>query len=304
MVVACMHAAPKKSKPATSATYAEWLKKHLGDSNAYCSYVLALLTEGDTILAEQKISAMLKIDAANTCMLRSKASIALARGKQNEAVRCAADAIAAGWQPETEDTLMVQLAQTCGEALGLRLALTARKEKTNTDLWRARAVLALLQADTVTALAHYTTARQLGDTTLNETIAALRTVEQLDSSRVRYRIPFTRTFGAYELHAKCNGLPIKIVMDTAATINTISGVESLFLLKNEYITQKDIIQDTQVLMRSVEIGEQVVLSDVLFHNKNGQETPLILSLRAFDHLGKPVLNTNTNTIDIYEINKR
>ena len=75
-------------------------------------------------------------------------------------------------------------------------------------------------------------------------------------------------------------------------------------MKNDYITQKDIIQDTQVLMRSVEIGEQVVLSDVLFHNKNGQETPIILSLRAFDHLGKPVLNTNTNTIDIYEINKR
>jgi len=304
MTASCMQAAPKKGKPATSATYAEWLKKHPGDSNTYCSYVRALLTEGDTTTAEQKIAAMLKIDEANTCMLRSKAAIALARGKQNEAVRCAADAVAAGWQPETDDTLLVQMVQTCGEALGLRLSLAARQEKTNTNLWRARAVLALLQADTVTALAHYTTARQLGDTTLNETIAALRTVEQLDSSRVRYRIPFTRTFGAYELHAKCNGLPIKIVMDTAATINTISGVESLFLLKNDYITQKDIIQDTQVLMRSVEIGEQVVLRDVLFHNKNGQETPLILSLRAFDHLGKPVLNTNTNTIDIYEINNQ
>lgn len=297
-------AAPAKGKqhPA-SATYAQQVKQHPGDGEAYCKWVDALLTEGDTLQAQERISYRLKFNEGDICMLCSKARIALARSNTAEAVRCISDAVQQGWQPEEDDSLMVSIANCCAEALELRLSLISRRDKTGTSIRRARAVLALLQTDTLQALAHYTEALQLGDTTLKETIQQLRETKQTDSTTVRWTIPVTRTYDAYELQATCNGLPLKIVLDTAAVINTISGVESVFLLKNDYITQADIISQTQVMIRQLGVGNGIVLNNVLFNNRNAQETPLIISLHAFDHLGKAVLNAATNTIDIYSFDK-
>ena len=293
-------AASNKGKPLSSTMYAQHVQKHPGDSEMYCQWVEALLAEGDTTQAIERITYRLKFNEGDMCMFRCKARIALARGNKTEAVRSMSDAILAGWIPESGDTLLEAIAERYGESLNLRLELLSQRHNTNTGLWHSRASLALAMTDTLHALEYYTTARQLGDTTLNATIAALQPVVATDSSNVRYSVTLTRTVDAYEMQAKCNGLPVKIIVDTTAITNTISGVESMFLLKNEYITQNDIIQDSQVLMRSVEITEQIVLHDVLFFNKNGQEAPIILSLHVFEHLGKPVLNTKNNTIDIYK----
>jgi len=298
MCAAVCAAAPNKGKQPSSAMYAQHVQKHPGDSETYCLWVEALLAEGDTAQAEQRIAYKLKFNEGDICMLRSKARIALARGNRTEAVRCVSDAVLSGWLPTTGDSLWLSVADCCGESLGLRLSLLSRREKTVSSIWRARAELALLQADTLQALAHYTTARQLGDTTLAEIIAGLQSAERTDSTHVKWSIPLTRTYDAYELQAKCNGLNIKVVVDTSAVLNTISGVESSFLLKNEYITQADIVGQTQVLIRELDVGSGIVLRNVLFNNRNTQDTPLILSLHAFDHLGEPKLNVKTNTIDI------
>ncbi len=294
-------AALNKGKQPVSAMYAQKAHKHPGESETYCLWVDALLAERDTTQAEERIAYGLKFNEGDICMLCCKARIALARGNKTEAVRCVSDAVLNGWQPMENDSLWVSVVDCCGESLGMRLLLMSRREKTVTSIWRARAELALLQADTIQALAHYTTARQLGDTTLGEIIGNLQSIERSDSTRIKWSIPLTRTYDTYELQAKCNGLTIKVVVDTSAVLNTISGVESSFLLKNEYITQTDIVGQTQVLIRELDMGNGIVLRNVLFSNRDAQETPLIISLHVFDHLGEPKLNVKTNCVEIHEI---
>ena len=293
-----VNSAPKK--PLTSADYRAILQKHPGNIDAYCQLVTALLQEGDTVLAEQQLSYALKLTDSDVCLHTLKIRLALQSSRTQEAIRTFTDLLQHGYELEPEDTLLHELSSCCAHALQMRLKLLTQREKGTSCLLRAMASLSLLQADTIAAIEAYRLAIQRGDTLaipLLENIRAGRAENVTGATQ--YSIPLIRAKGYFELQTVVNNLRIKVVIDTTAVLNTISGVESAFLLKNEYVKPTDIIDQKQLLLRSIDVGQGIVLKDIVLYNRNGQEHPIILSLQAFSQLGKAVLNETKNSIDIY-----
>ena len=100
------------------------------------------------------------------------------------------------------------------------------------------------------------------------------------------QIPFLNQTGELELKGKINGLAIRITVDTTATQSTISGVETLFMLKNEYVSRDDIIDNIFVIAKRLEIGEGMVLRDIRLRYIENQDCPLILCLHDLERLGR------------------
>lgn len=97
-----------------------------------------------------------------------------------------------------------------------------------------------------------------------------------------------------------NGLAIRITVDTTATRSSISGVETVFMLKNDYISKDDIHENTSVIIRNLELGGGVSLSDIAFKYDANQDPPLILCLRDLERLGRVRINERERMIEIIQ----
>lgn len=104
--------------------------------------------------------------------------------------------------------------------------------------------------------------------------------------------------GVYMVPAKVNGLPLKFIFDTGASEVSISLTEAIFMAKNGYLDESDIVgtsfaqladgsvtENTRINFKSIEIGELKIhnVSATIIHNS---DAPLLLGQSAIKRLGR------------------
>lgn len=273
--------------------------KSPGDMALRCQLVEALLEAGDTTAANEALRYAMKIEETG-CLSMQKARMSLATGDIPGAARCGARAIKAGLMPD-EDSLIYRLDSLSQGAVSMYVRQLSNTDKQNATLWKGLGQLAQQQQDSTAAVGYYETAFRLGDSTVLEALEALRTRQLTDSvtDTVFAEIPYTRQGKTMELRGQANGLAIRITLDTTATRSTISGVETKFMLKNEYLSESDIRENnTAVVIHSLTLSDSVVLQDVLLHHRVHQEQPIILCLRDLEALGRVRINEQKRVLEI------
>lgn len=110
--------------------------------------------------------------------------------------------------------------------------------------------------------------------------------------------------GTYLIPCKVNGVPMKFIFDTGASVVNISMTEALFLIKNGHIQKTDIkgtsyaqiangdiVENTEIILRKIEIGG-LVLQDVKASVSHNLTAPLLLGQSAIQKLGTIQLEGN------------
>ena len=103
--------------------------------------------------------------------------------------------------------------------------------------------------------------------------------------------------GTYEVPCSINGLPLKFIFDTGASDVTISSLEAGFMLKNNYLDEKDFKGKRNYVTATGEITEGAVIclkevrvGDVTLKNINAsvvknQKAPLLLGQSVLERFG-------------------
>lgn len=123
-------------------------------------------------------------------------------------------------------------------------------------------------------------------------------------------IPFTRENGICKVKCTLNGLPLYFVFDTGASDVSISNIEASFMIKNEYISQRDIIgkQRYSDANGDISVGTVINIAEVRFGDLqlsnvrasvvNNQKAPLLLGQSILSKLGKIEIDNDRKVIRI------
>ena len=116
--------------------------------------------------------------------------------------------------------------------------------------------------------------------------------------------------GTFEIPCDINGLPLQMIFDTGASDVTISSVEANFMLKNGYLSEKDIkgkkyyqiangqiSEGTTITLREVKIGD-AVLHNVDASVVKSQKAPLLLGQSAMERFGTITIDNQNNKLII------
>ncbi len=116
--------------------------------------------------------------------------------------------------------------------------------------------------------------------------------------------------GTFEIPCDINGLPLQMIFDTGASDVTISSVEASFMLKNGYLSDKDIkgkryyqtangqiSEGTIITLREVKVGD-AVLRNVDASVVKSQQAPLLLGQSAMERFGTITIDNQKNKIII------
>lgn len=126
----------------------------------------------------------------------------------------------------------------------------------------------------------------------------------------KVEIPFERKNGVTEVQCKINDLPLSFIFDTGAGDVTISMVEASFMLKNGYLTGKDIVGRQNYMTASGEITEGTVinlntieigglkLNNVRASVVKSQKAPLLLGQTVLSRLGKIEIDNTAKVLKI------
>lgn len=111
-------------------------------------------------------------------------------------------------------------------------------------------------------------------------------------------IPFIKDGNVLSVKCKINNLPLYFIFDTGATDISLSDVEAAFMIKNNYISEKDIIgrqqyltadgsiiEGTVINLKKIELGE-LKLNNIKASVVKNQKAPLLLGQSVFNKMGK------------------
>lgn len=111
-------------------------------------------------------------------------------------------------------------------------------------------------------------------------------------------IPFIKDGNVLSVKCKINNLPLYFIFDTGATDISLSDVEAAFMIKNNYISEKDIIgrqqyltadgsiiEGTVINLKKIELGE-LELNNIKASVVKNQKAPLLLGQSVFNKMGK------------------
>ncbi|WP_420147138.1 retropepsin-like aspartic protease family protein [Spirosoma sp.] len=114
--------------------------------------------------------------------------------------------------------------------------------------------------------------------------------------------------GVYKVPVTVNGVPMKFILDTGASLISISATEADFLFKQGAITETDIIgqskfQDANgdispgdvIRLKSVQIGDRV-LENVTANVVRSTKAPLLLGQSALSQFGKISVDYRRNIV--------
>lgn len=115
--------------------------------------------------------------------------------------------------------------------------------------------------------------------------------------------------GTFEVSCAVNGLPLDMIFDTGASDVSISSVEANFMLKNKYLSEKDIkgkayyqtangeiSEGTTITLKEVKIGD-AVLKNVDASVVKNQKAPLLLGQSVMERFGTITIdNINSKLI--------
>jgi len=118
--------------------------------------------------------------------------------------------------------------------------------------------------------------------------------------------------GTYEINCKVNGIALKFIFDTGASDVSISLTEALFMLKNGYLKEEDILgtqyysiangdiaEGTTIRIKKLEFGG-LTLYNVDASIVHQLEAPLLLGQSAISRLGKIQIDPSNSTLTIIE----
>ena len=121
-------------------------------------------------------------------------------------------------------------------------------------------------------------------------------------------IPIIKKGGVYHIPCTINGLKMNFVFDTGASDVSISITEALFMLKNGYLKESELVgteyyrlangeisEGTKIILKNIEIGNQTIynVEASIVHNL---DAPLLLGQSAIKRLGNYTFNYSNNTI--------
>ncbi|MCQ2289238.1 MAG: tetratricopeptide repeat protein [Muribaculaceae bacterium] len=123
-------------------------------------------------------------------------------------------------------------------------------------------------------------------------------------------IPFTKEGGVYKVKCSINDLPLSFIFDTGAASVSLSQVEATFMMKNGYLTAKDVVGSsafsdangdvsigTIINLKKVKFGD-CVLENVKAGVVGNQRAPLLLGQSVLSRLGKIEIDYSRNVIII------
>lgn len=253
------------------------LKRSPGDMELHCLLAEALLAERDTAAAEKTLEYALKLKET-PCLYMQKARINLSKQDFFSAARYCAQAVKAGMKPE-EDSLVYRIDSLSSGGVRMCIQKLAREDKKNAALQYG------LEQMEKSEVSH-----QKSDVSH----------QQAEEDSIIAEIPFLNQTDRLEMKGKINGLPIRLSVDTTATESSISGVETMFMLKNEYISKSDIHDNTAVIIKRLEIGESVEMKDITLQHKASQEQSVILCLGDLERLGHIRIDDKKRVMVIYK----
>lgn len=127
-------------------------------------------------------------------------------------------------------------------------------------------------------------------------------------------IPMKReSNGIYTLPCEINGLRLRFILDTGASVVSISLTEATFMLKNGYLNEDDIKGTTNIQTADGNIAENYVINlkevkigKVTLHNiqaivSSGLDAPLLLGQSVLSQLGQWSVNDNILVLNDYYI---
>lgn len=253
------------------------LKRSPGDMELHCLLAEAQLAERDTAAAEKTLEYALKLKET-PCLYMQKARINLSKQDFFSAARYCAQAVKAGMKPE-EDSLVYRIDSLSSGGVRMCIQKLAREDKKNAALQYG------LEQMEKSEVSH-----QKSDVSH----------QQAEEDSIIAEIPFLNQTDRLEMKGKINGLPIRLSVDTTATESSISGVETMFMLKNEYISKSDIHDNTAVIIKRLEIGESVEMKDITLQHKASQEQSVILCLGDLERLGHIRIDDKKRVMVIYK----
>jgi clan AA aspartic protease (TIGR02281 family) len=135
------------------------------------------------------------------------------------------------------------------------------------------------------------------------------------TGKSQVKIQMQKDGGVYKVPCEVNGLRMKFIFDTGASDVCISLTEAAFMLENDYITEDDIIgnsqskiadgsivENTRIRLKEIKIGGLVLrnVEAVVIHNFGA---PLLLGQSAIQKLGTIQIVGNELTILEHDNNK-
>lgn len=117
-------------------------------------------------------------------------------------------------------------------------------------------------------------------------------------------IPFTPDGGCALVKCSINELPLSFIFDTGASIVSLSQLEANFMLKNGYLSSKDIVGNGRFIDANGEVSEGTVinlrevdfgglkLKNVRASVVRNQKAPLLLGQSVLGRLGKIEIDNN------------
>lgn len=128
------------------------------------------------------------------------------------------------------------------------------------------------------------------------------------------KISYTEMYGnTITIPVKINGLTLDMIFDTGASSTCISLVEAQYLIDNGKLSKSDIIdsQDFQtadgsisvglrVILRKVEIGNEIELSDIEAIVVQNQQAPLLLGQSVMKHFREISVDRENRVIKFYK----
>lgn len=123
-------------------------------------------------------------------------------------------------------------------------------------------------------------------------------------------IPFEKENGVCKVKCKINGLPLHFIFDTGASEVTLSMVEATFMMKNGYLSGKDVVGSQRYMDANgdVSVGTVINLKDVDFGGHSltnvrasvvrNQKAPLLLGQSVLGRLGKIEIDNSKRVLKI------
>ena len=127
---------------------------------------------------------------------------------------------------------------------------------------------------------------------------------------VTSEVPFTKEGGVCKVKCKINGLSLHFIFDTGASDVTLSMVEATFMMKNGYLSNKDVIGSNQYMDANgnVSVGTVINLKNVYFGDLKltnirasvvrNQKAPLLLGQSVLRKLGKIEIDNSKHVLKI------
>ena len=127
---------------------------------------------------------------------------------------------------------------------------------------------------------------------------------------VTAEVPFTKEGGVCKVKCKINGLPLHFIFDTGASDVTLSMVEATFMMKNGYLSKKDVVGSQRYMDANgnVSVGTVINLKNVNFGDFDlnnirasvvqNQKAPLLLGQSVLSRLGKIEIDNSKHVLRI------